>query len=271
MDTLAIIGGGVMGEAILKRLVELGIASAKTVTVAEPLQARREYLSPHYQITCTASNLEAVQGADTIVLAVKPQTLEQVFADLRGRLKPQQLVISIIAGATLTSLTRGLGHETVIRVMPNTPAQIGQGMSVWTTAPGVTDEQQRTARQVLSALGDEVYVSEERYLDMATAVSGSGPAYVFLVLEALADAGVHIGLSREMAERLALQTILGSALYAKESGKHPAILRNMVTSPGGTTTEALLQMEDGALRSIFIRAVEAAYQKSLALGKKEGD
>ncbi len=271
LNSLTIIGGGVMGEAILARLLAQGVVAAANVMVAEPVAARRDQLASDYAITCSATNREAVEEAETVVLAVKPQTLKQVFSDLSGTLVPDQLVFSIIAGVTLRSLTKGLDHAAVVRVMPNTPAQIGLGMSMWTATSAVTDAQKTAALEVLYVLGDEIYAAEEHYLDMATAVSGSGPAYVFLVLEALTDAGVHIGLSREVAERMALQTLVGSSLYAKETGAHPAVLRNQVTSPGGTTTEALQVMEDGALRSIFIRAVEAAYLKSQALGNKQED
>ncbi len=276
--TLALVGGGVMGESILKRVIDLGVVQAKDMCVAEVSASRREHLVSKYGVACFPTAKEATERSDTIILAVKPQSIGEVFAELGGHLKPDQLVISIMAGVTLDVLSEGLGdrhvlgqgpHQAIVRVMPNTPAQIGQGMSVWTATPGVSDEQKSTAKAILAALGDEIYVAAEHYLDMATAVSGSGPAYVFLVLEALTDAAVHIGLSRDIAERLALQTIVGSALFAKESKLHPAVLRNMVTSPGGTTTEALFEMEQGGLRGIFMQAVEAAYQKSIALGKKE--
>jgi pyrroline-5-carboxylate reductase len=152
--------------------------------------------------------------------------------------------------------------------MPNMPAQIGEGMTVWTTASEVSERQKDMAQSILAALGEELYVSAEKYIDMATAVSGSGPAYVFLVIEALTDAGVHIGLPRDMAEKMVIQTVLGSARSVKATGKHPAELKNKVTSPGGTTAEGLLQLESGGLRSLLLRAVIAAYEKSKSLGAK---
>ena len=266
LGTIAFIGGGVMGEAILRRLLSKGLAMPDKLRVAEIVPARRSFLAQQYQVTCTESSNTAATDAETVVIAVKPQNIGEALVELRGGLNPTQLVLSIVAGATLRTLTSSLAHGAVVRVMPNTPAQIGQGISVWTATPPVTEGQKATARSILSAMGEEIYVEEERYLDMATALSGSGPAYAFLVIEALIDAGVHIGMARDLAERLVLQTMAGSARFAIESGGHPAALRNMVTSPGGTTTEALLQLEEGGIRSLFIRAVEAAYEKSLSLG-----
>ena len=256
-----------MGEAMLRSLFGKGLTTADQATVAETSPARREYLTQRYRIACTEQGHDAVAGAETVVFAVKPQNLAAVLGDLRRILKPEQLVLSIVAGASLHTLTQGLEHPAVVRVMPNTPAQIGAGISVWTATSQVSEAQKAVAQSILSALGKEIYVAEEHYLDMATALSGSGPAYVFLFIEALIDAGVHIGLPREMAERLVQQTVVGSAQFAIESGKHPAELRNMVTSPGGTTTEGLRWLEEGALRAMITQAVAAAYEKSLALGK----
>jgi pyrroline-5-carboxylate reductase len=174
----------------------------------------------------------------------------------------QQAVLSIVAGAGLASLCQGLGYNCVIRAMPNMPAQIGQGMTVWTATAEVGSKQKEMAQSIVGALGEEIYVADEKYLDMATALSGSGPAYVFLFIEALIDAGVHIGLSRDIAQKLAVQTVLGSTRVVHETNRHPAELRDMVTSPGGTTTEALFQLEKGGLRSLLLEAVVAAYDKA---------
>ncbi|MBI2886812.1 MAG: pyrroline-5-carboxylate reductase [Chloroflexi bacterium] len=256
-----------MGEAILKSLLARGLASPGQVMVAEVSPPRRDYLARSYGVACAEQGHDALGAADTVLLAIKPQNLPEVLADLRPALRPGQLVLSIVAGASLATLVQGLKHSSVVRVMPNTPAQIGEGISVWTATPEVTEEQKTAARTILSAMGAEIYVTEEKYLDMATALSGSGPGYVFLFVEALIDAGVHIGLSREMAELLVLQTVAGSAQYAIQSRRHPAELRNMVTSPGGTTTEGLLLLEEGSLRATVIRAVEAAHEKAKALGR----
>jgi pyrroline-5-carboxylate reductase len=202
-----------------------------------------------------------VKSGDLIVLAVKPQNLPQVMNEIKG-LTPEQSVLSIVAGATVSSLCQGLDHSSVIRAMPNMPAQIGEGMTVWTAAAQTDERQKKLAQSVLGALGKEIYVADEKYLDMATALSGSGPAYVFLFIEALIDAGVHIGLPRDMAQELVMRTVLGSSRTIERTGKHPADLRNMVTSPGGTTTEGLFELEKGRFRAVLFEAVAAAYKKA---------
>jgi pyrroline-5-carboxylate reductase len=264
---IGFIGGGVMGEAIVKGILAKGIAKPADITVSDVSKARRDLLSKQYDVKTVADNQQAVKEADVVVLAIKPQELHKVLGELKG-LTSKKLVISIVAGATLDTLCQGLGHNCVVRSMPNMPAQIGEGMTVWTATVGVSKQQNETARSILGALGEEMYVSGEKYIDMATAVSGSGPAYVFLVIEALTDAGVHIGLPRDMAEKMVIQTVLGSARSVKATGRHPAELKNKVTSPGGTTTEGLLQLESGGLRSLLLRAVIAAYEKSKSLGAK---
>ena len=177
--------------------------------------------------------------------------------------------MSIIAGARIATLRQGLGAEAIVRIMPNTPGQVGEGIAVWTATPEASDEGLSLARAIIGALGEEIYVEDEDYLDMATAMSGSGPAYVFLFIEAMTDAGVHMGLSRPIAEKLALQTVKGSAAYAQQRGLHPAVLRNMVTSPGGTTAEALYEFERGGLRATVERAILAAYRRAQVLGKSK--
>jgi pyrroline-5-carboxylate reductase len=172
-----------------------------------------------------------------------------------------------MAGVTVKQLSKALKTDSIVRSMPNTPAQIGEGMTVWTATADVGGNAREGVRSILGAMGKEAFVPDEKYLDMATGLSGSGPAYVFLFIEALTDAGVHIGLSRDLAATMALQTVLGSAKYAAETGKHPAELRNQVTSPGGTTAEALRAFENGAFRADVLAAVVAAYEKSKALGE----
>jgi pyrroline-5-carboxylate reductase len=207
-----------------------------------------------------------VQGSDIVVLAVKPQEFAGAAAQLNGTLTPDQTLMSIMAGVTINTIARSTGHKDVVRAIPNTPATIGESMTVWTATGSVPRQSREAIRMLLSVLGKEIFVDDEKYVDMATAVSSSGPAYVFLVMEALIDAAVHIGLRREMAVPMVLQTLLGSARYAQESGKHPADLRNQVTSPGGTTTEGLLALEEAGLRAAFMHAVEAAYDKARELG-----
>jgi len=209
-----------------------------------------------------------VQEADVVVLSVKPQRLSDVMKGLKG-IRSDALVLSIIAGATMKKIGTGLKHKAIVRSMPNTPGQIGEGITVWAASKDVSDEQQKMARSILSAMGEEVFVEDESYLDMATALSGSGPAYVFLFTEALIDAGVHMGFPRRIAEQLVLQTIKGSASYDQAASRHPATLRNQVTSPGGTSAEALYYLEKAGFRTAISRAVWAAYQRSLELGKEK--
>jgi pyrroline-5-carboxylate reductase len=264
---IGFIGGGTMGEAIIKSLLAKGAAKPADVTVSDVSKARRDILQKKYRIKAVSDNKEAVKGAEVVIMAVKPQELSKVMGEVRG-LSFKQLVLSIVAGATLEGLGEGLGHSCLVRAMPNMPAQIGEGITVWTATAKVNQKQKDMAQSILASLGKEIYVSSEKYIDMATALSGSGPAYVFLIIEALVDAGVHIGLPRDMAEKLVVQTVLGSTRAVEAMGKHPAELRNMVTSPGGTTTEGLLQLETGGLRSLLLKAVIAAYNKAKSLGAK---
>ena len=220
-------------------------------------------------VAACPDNASAARQSDVVVLSVKPQRLDGVLAGLRGNLQPGALVLSIVAGAPIRKISNGLQHAVVVRSMPNTPAQIGEGITVWTAAPEVSEEQQLMARQILGSLGQEIFVEEEVYLDMATALSGTGPAYVFLFMEALVDAGVHLGFPRRIAEQLVSQTVRGSVdFYQKnEEQIHLARLRNQVTSPGGTTAAALYFLEKAGFRTAISRAVWAAYERSRELGK----
>jgi len=263
---IAFIGGGVMGEAMLAAVLDKGLNKPEDIWVSDISQARRKHLEQKYGVAVTGSNRQAVDRGDVVVLAIKPQNLAEVMTELGGRLKPAQLVLSIIAGARIDTLSLGLKHGCIVRVMPNTPAQIGEGVSVWTATAEVTEQQRGWASAILGAMGKELYVDDEGYIDMATAVSGSGPAYFFLVVESLIDAAVEIGLPRDMARELVLQTMLGSGYFIQKSGKEPADLRRMVTSPGGTTAEALLHLEKGGFSQLLIEAVKAAYNKAKRLG-----
>ena len=255
-----------MAEAIIGGILEANIAPPGSVKVSEPVQTRREFLEQTYGLKTYPSNKDVLDRADILVLAVKPQNLPEVMSELNGSLKQDNTVVSIIAGATMGTLVKGLGHTSAIRVMPNTPAQIGEGMSVWIASSDVPEAKITATRDILRTLGEELYVPDEKYIDMATALSASGPAYVFLFIESLIDAGVYLGMSRDMARQLALQTVLGSAKLVQDSGRHPAELKDMVTSPGGTTAEALLSFEQSGFRASVLQAVIAAYEKSKALG-----
>jgi pyrroline-5-carboxylate reductase len=262
---IGLIGGGFMGEALVSAALKHGVARPAEITVSDVARARRDLLASKYRVAVTDDNAAAAAGAQLVVLAVKPQEFAGVAAGLRGRLDGAQTVLTIMAGVPLASVADGLSHPAVVRVMPNTAAFVGQAMSVWTAAAAVPDEGRASALHLLEALGRALEVSDEKYLDMATAVSGSGPGFVFLFLEAFIDAAVHIGLRRDAAEELAAQTLLGSAVMARELGKHPAELRNMVTSPGGTTAAGLQVLEEAGLRGAIIDAVEAAYQRAREL------
>lgn len=273
--TLSFIGCGAMAEAMIAGLLRQGLVSAAQIAGSHPRPGRRRELEERYRIRMFADNREAAEwtgdGQDGathfILLAVKPQRLAGVLQELKGVALSRSVVISIIAGATIAAISKEIGHGAVVRAMPNTPAQIGKGITAW-TADGISERQHHEIRAVLGALGHEMHVETERMIDMATALSATGPTYAFLVMEALTDAGVHLGFSRHVAQELVQQTILGSVLFAMESGKHPAELRNLVTSPGGTSAEAIYQMEKGGLRTVLSKAVYAAFQKAEKLGKR---
>ena len=266
------IGPGVMAEAMVRGLIERAGVSPDQIRMSGPRQERLDDLVTTYSVSTMTDNRESVKGADVIVIAVKPQTLMGALKDLGGAIEKDALVLSIVAGATLEGLSESLKHGAIVRAMPNTPAQIGRGITVWTSTDSVTEEQIGQARQILNALGDEIYVKEEDYLDMATALSGTGPAYVYLFMEALVDAGVHLGFPRRIAEQLVLQTILGSVAFYDHSSLHLSRLRNQVTSPGGTSAAALYYLEKAGFRTALSRAIWAAYERStqLGMGKKRG-
>lgn len=267
--TITFIGPGVMAEAMVAGLIRQHVAVPESLRAAGPREERLSQLKEQYQIAVFTDNAEAVREADVVVLSVKPQRLGKVLEGLCGSLKPDALVLSIVAGATISAIGHGLGHARIVRAMPNTPAQIGEGISVWTAAPEVSEEQLQMARQILSAFGDEVFVEEETYLDMATALSGTGPAYVFLFMEAMVDAGVHLGFPRRIAEQLVAKTVRGSVDYYTERDDpvHLARLRNQVTSPGGTSAAALYYLEKAGFRTAISRAIWAAYERSRELGQ----
>ncbi len=264
---ISFVGGGVMAEAMLGGILEARLATPGDVRVGEPVADRRAYLADKYGVGAHACNLDVLEGADLVILAVKPQNLPEVMAELGPGLNSEHVVLSIVAGARMSTLVDGLGHAAVVRVMPNTPAQIGAGMTVWTASAQVPEEKVAASRDILATLGNEVFVPDEKLMDMATALSASGPAYVFLFIEALIDAGVYLGMRRDMARKLVLQTVLGSARLVQDSGRHPAELKDMVSSPGGGTVEALMVFEQGGFRGVILEAVAAAYRKYEALGE----
>jgi pyrroline-5-carboxylate reductase len=264
--TIATVGSGVMAEAMIAGLLRGQLVEPGRVVASHPRPERREHLAREYGIRTVTDNAEAVADADVVLLAVKPQMLARVGREIRPRLRHGQLVLSVIAGATTTAIGGVLGHDQIVRSMPNTPARLGRGMTVWYATPQTTEDQRAQARALLRALGVELEVDDEKMVAMATAVSGTGPTYVFLVMEALIDAAVHLGFPRHVAHDLVIETLEGSTLFAKQSGMHPAELRNMVTSPGGTSAAALHELESGRLRTVLSEAVWAAYRRTVELG-----
>ena len=270
---LSFIGCGVMGESMAAGLLRRDLIDPKNIAASHPRESRRSELVQKHGIAVFESNAEAAKAAvghanSAVVLCIKPQRLERVLSDLKGVLHPDQLVISIVAGATIEKLASDLGTAKVVRAMPNTPSQIGAGITAWTCTVAVGEVERGHVREILTALGKELFVETENMIDMATALSATGPTYIFMVMEALTDAGVHLGFSRDMAKELVHETMLGSVKFAIATHKHPAELRNMVTSPGGTSAEAIYQMEKGSLRTVLSKAVYAAYKRAVDLGKK---
>jgi pyrroline-5-carboxylate reductase len=266
--TITFVGSGAMAEAMIKGILGQGLVAPEQVIASGPRRERGQELSERYGVRVTTNNVEAVRQAELVVLSIKPQVLCPVLEELGGQVTSDALVLSIVAGAKMETIHRMLKVPAVVRVMPNTPAQIGMGISVWTATEATTGGQREQALAVLQALGEEVYADDERYLDMATALSGTGPAYVFLLMEAMVDAGVHLGFSRHVSERLVIETLRGSVEYARQSPRHLATLRNQVTSPGGTSAEALYHLEKGGVRTVLSRAIWAAYQRSRTLGSQ---
>jgi pyrroline-5-carboxylate reductase len=271
---LAFVGCGVMAESMIAGLLRKNLVAPEQIVASHPRANRREELKAKYKIRAFESNAEAVKNVrasdDSIVaLCVKPQRLNPVLVELKESVATNQIVLSIVAGAKIETISKELGNEKVVRAMPNTPSQIGAGITAWTCTEKVSKAERANVKALLAALGKDLHVETENMIDMATSLSATGPTYVFMVMEALTDAGVHLGFSREMAKELVQETMLGSVLFAMESHKHPAELRNMVTSPGGTSAEAIYQMEKGGLRTVLSKAVYSAYQKAVALGQKK--
>jgi pyrroline-5-carboxylate reductase len=263
---LSFVGCGVMAEAIISILLEQQIVSRDQIRGGEPIDARRTELEERLCIDISHDNVEAIRGSDIILLTIKPQSLEVVMRQLAGQIESHQTVISIIPGATIERLSEGLQHDRIVRSMPNTPSQIGSGVTAWIPSSTVDEASRDAVAAILSTMGTAVQLDSESAIDMATAISGSGPAYVFLMLEAMIDAGVHLGFPRPVAQQLVEETMLGAILYARQSGKHPAELRNMVTTPGGTTASALKTLDQGRFRTVVDDAVWSAYRRAVELG-----
>ncbi|MEM7129950.1 MAG: pyrroline-5-carboxylate reductase [Chloroflexota bacterium] len=264
---IVFVGSGNMGEAMIKGILAHKLAAPGQITACDILESRLDYMASTYDIRTSTDSVSAIEDASIVVLSIKPQVLSGVGSSLHRKAPPDALVLSIIAGASLETLSHGMGHSRVVRSMPNTPAQVNMGVTCWIASPDVTDGQKEQTRAMLGALGDEIEVQKEDFLDMQTGLGGSGPGFVFLIIEAMIDAGVQMGFSRDQAQTIALQTIAGSVELVKATGEHPAALRNKVTSPGGTTAAGIYALEKGGLRTVLTDAIFAAYRRSQELGK----
>jgi len=271
---LSFIGCGVMAESMIAGLLRQNLIAADRISGSHPRESRRRELEERYGIRTFESNAESAESIrkfpeSAVVITVKPQRMSRVLNDLKGSVAQDGLVMSIVAGTSIERIAKELGAEHVVRAMPNTPSQISAGITAWTCSEAVSEPERARVRQLLTALGKELFVETENMIDMATSLSATGPTYIFMVMEALTDAGVHLGFSRDIAKELVQETMLGSVKFAMESHKHPAELRNMVTSPGGTSAEAIYQMEKGTLRTVLSKAVYAAYKRAVELGRKD--
>ena len=265
---IAFLGAGNMAEALVKGLLRAGIAAQSDVICAEPRLDRREELAKRYGVTALASNLEAAEQADVVVLSVKPQTMDDLLEEIAPAIDHRKLVISIAAGISIHAIARKLGAGVrIVRTMPNTPALVGAGATALARGAHATDADLGEAKRLFEAVGI-AHVVDEHLLDAVTGLSGSGPAFVFLAIEALADGGVKVGLARPVAMALAAQTVMGAAKLVLETGEHPGRLKDQVTSPGGTAIAGVHALEEGGLRAALIAAVDAATRRSRELGEK---
>ena len=268
---LGFIGGGNMAEAMIKGLLSASFIEAKNIFVSEPSEAKRDTLHAKYKIKVSADNRELVKKCDILILAVKPQIFQEVLVDICSLVDSDKLVISIAAGVPIAIIDDALRGDknkkfSIVRTMPNTPALVQEGVTAIASGQHVSKTDVKIAHRIFEAVGCTVDVEEDQ-LDAVTGLSGSGPAYIFMLIEALSDAGVKMGLSREVANILTIQTVLGSAKLARESGKHPGELKDMVTSPAGTTISGLHALEEGSFHTTLMNAVEDATLRSRELGQ----
>lgn len=264
---LLFVGGGAMGSAIVRGLLETGTFQPDRIAVVEPMAARRQALEEQFGLVGYADFRDAPGDQAVAVFCVKPQVFDRIGTEMRAFLHPQTVLVSIMAGISIAQLRKATGLTRVVRAMPNTPAQVMAGMTVWTSTAEVSAAARQLVSTLFDAIGTQLHTAHEEDLDKATAINGSGPGFLFLVLEAFMDAGVHVGFSREVAARLAIETFYGTAKLQKDCPEaHPAVQRNRVTSPAGTTAAGLQVLEEAGLRASIVKAVEAAYVRSRALG-----
>lgn len=260
------IGGGTMGGGIIQGLIERGGVAPADIVVCEPLPARRATLSEQYGVQTTDTPATALAAMDAVVLAVKPQDFATAAAAMLPGLASGTLVLSIMAGVRLATVAERLPGARAVRVMPNLGAIVGASYSMWIGGPELTELDRALVRRIVGAVGHQREASDEKYLDMATAVAGSGPGYVTLLIESMIDGAVQIGLPRDVATEMVLQTFLGTVRWAQAAGSHPAALRAQVVSPAGTTADGVFALENGGVRAAIMRAVIAGFERSRALG-----
>lgn len=270
---ISFIGTGIMASSIIKCITEKGLYRKEEITGSGPRLKSLEEVKKRFGINITQKNTDAAKFGDIIILSIKPQVFPAIAKEIKDSINDNQMIVSIMAGVDIETLQRELLHKKIVRAMPNTPAQISEGMTVWTSTKEIKENEKDEVKKIFSSMGKELYFEEEQYVDMATALTGTGPAYVFLFLEAMIAAGVHLGFSRRDARELVYQTTLGSVLFAINSEKHTSELRDMVTSPGGTSADALYEMEKGSFRTIIEKAVYSAFKRTIYLKeivKKKG-
>eukprot|EP01134_Creolimax_fragrantissima_P002218 CFRG2218T1 len=269
---LTMIGAGRMAEAVISGIIDKGAMRPQDMVVYDINQKQSESIAKTYNINYFSSMQEAVEDSDVLVLAVKPNNVPDVAKTIGSSIGKDTVVLSLMAGVPIKEIGAQLKHNKIIRAMSNTPAFVSQGMTVWTGSDAVTEVDYNNVQELLRAVGEEILVRDEKYLDMATAISGSGPAYVMLAMEALTDSGVHLGFSRDVAKKLATQTMLGAVMYSKDRDEeHLAKLRNDVTSPGGTTASAIYELEKGGFRTVMSNAVWASYRRALEMGGSDSN
>jgi pyrroline-5-carboxylate reductase len=268
--TLAFLGGGNMSDALIAGLLQAGTARPEQIIATDILPDRRDHLKSRYRIKTTPDNREAAGLANILILSVEPQVLDEVLEEIEPAVQADCLILSVAAGYPIARVASHLKAVTrIVRAMPNTPSTVREAVTALTFTHGLSEDDRNIARTVFESVG-KVVVVEERLMDAVTGLSGSGPAYVYVMIEALADGGVKMGLPRQVAELLAAQTVLGAARMLIESGDSPGRLKDRVASPGGTTMAGLYQLEKGRLRATLISAVEAAAKRSAELGKEQG-
>lgn len=265
---IAFVGSGVMAEVMIKGLLTRGVISPDRIWAAGPRQERADQLIASYGVRGTTDNLEAVASADIVVLSVKPQTLAKVLKQIRGGIRHEHLVMSIIAGARMATIASALGHPAIVRCMPNLPCQIHRGMTIWTATREVAEPVREHVRSILQTMGKEIYVPDETDVDRATAVNGTGPALIAHFVKSIEDGANFIGESRSLARRSVLETILGTAEMILSSDRHMGELIDSVTSPGGTTSRALHVLHQGRFSAVLTDAIDAAYRRTVEMGDK---